>query len=617
MVSDSHRNYNTDKKEFVKGDAFAGLPKSEEASSFLPKCKPAAIWARVSTRDQSETSIPSQVDRCKVLLEKEGYSATHILQADWTSIDLFSCPEFQQLRKLIANREIEALAIFDRDRLVAKGLQRLIFLSDCKEADVKLCICQGSPILNEPEGQLVELALAIGKERSVLRARQGSRDGLHDRATKRRLPVTYHNVYGYRWDKCNNRLLPDPNWDNLKLIFDMVLSGATYNPILLELKNRGILSPSGQAEWNKTTLSAIIHNPIYAGRYYALKKQAVTPVKRRGNTYGNSSCRKVPLDQAHYIPEIEVENPPIIWEQREQIISQLVRHQKLAQRNAKRDYLLRGFIFCDTHSGKQGEPRRYHGQPDPHHGGTWRYACPVGGCTMPNINGPRIEEYAKQVIRFCLMLQPSEFYELIANRHNCEELKRTLQRELYSLEVKYNKNINAEAELENRSLSGQMHPEVYPRLKAKFRVERQWIEDRKLSVNEQLAQLNREAEAVASLVEIRKKFAGRLDKLANTEWRDLLNMLNLEIHIEAPSIDASIPINWFPVQTDDVCEREGIQRLNNEESKRYQEEIEYGKIKGLIRFHIGVPLWSSSLDGSMAQLTPQISGIVLNSPGRG
>ncbi len=151
----------------------------------LPIFKPAAIWARVSTHNQAETSLPSQIDRCNDKLQRVGYTVLYTLQIDWTSMDLFSCPQFQELRRLINNREIQALAVFDRDRLQAKGLQRLVFLSECKDAKVELIICQGSPILDGPEGQLVELALAIGKERQVLRARQGSRDGLHDRATKR------------------------------------------------------------------------------------------------------------------------------------------------------------------------------------------------------------------------------------------------------------------------------------------------------------------------------------------------------------------------------------------------------------------------------------------------
>ena len=121
--------------------------------------KPAAVWARVSTNSQAETSLPSQISRCREKLEQAGYSVIRIFQVDWTSMDLFSCPEFQQLINLMKNHEIEALAVYDRDRLDAKGLQRLIFLSECKDAGIEIVICNGAPIIDGPEGQIVELAL--------------------------------------------------------------------------------------------------------------------------------------------------------------------------------------------------------------------------------------------------------------------------------------------------------------------------------------------------------------------------------------------------------------------------------------------------------------------------
>ena len=89
--------------------------------------KPAAIWARVSTHDQAEKSLPGQVSRCKEKLEKLGYSVIHTFSVDWGSMDLYACPDFQQLRYMIRNREIQAFAIYDRDRLEAKGLQGLVF----------------------------------------------------------------------------------------------------------------------------------------------------------------------------------------------------------------------------------------------------------------------------------------------------------------------------------------------------------------------------------------------------------------------------------------------------------------------------------------------------------
>lgn len=507
---------------------------TEDNNSNLPQnlshVKPGAIWARVSTHDQRETSIPSQIDRCKTRLEDEGYTVTHILSTDWTSMDLFNCPQFQELRSLIRNNEVKALAILDRDRLEAKGLQRLVFLSECKEAGVKLLICQGPPLLDEPEGQLVELALAIGKERSVLRARQGSKDGLHDRALKRRLPTSKHKLYGYRWEG-ERRLVPDHNWPNVKLIFNMLLDGSTYWPIIGELRKRGILSPQGYPEWNKAAISNMVHNPSYTGRYYALKKQAVTPVKRNGATYGNSSQKKLPLDEAHYIPEIEIANPPITWEQRGQILDQLAQHQKLAQRNARRDYLLRGLISCETHTGKRGEPRKYHGQPYHH---SWRYVCPVGGCYRPYINGPELEAWILGIVKMLFKYKPDEFYEQIGKGQNVDETKKSIHRELDALHKKYQQNMSAEASLEDRMSRGRVLPEIYEQLKDKYQAERDWIKTKRETLLDQLKQIGREQEAIKTLQALRLEFANRLDSLTTAEWRRLLTTLNLEIQVGKP-----------------------------------------------------------------------------------
>jgi DNA invertase Pin-like site-specific DNA recombinase len=497
------------------------------------RIKRAALWARVSTHDQREVSLPNQIDRCKAKLEEEGYTIAQTLFADWTSTDLFSCPEFQELRSLIKGRAIDALGVFDRDRLEAKGLQRLIFLSECKEAGIKLVICQGAPILDEPEGQLVELALAIGKERQVLRARQGSKDGLHDRVLKRRLPTSRHRLYGYRWEG-DRHLVPDDKWSNLKLIFDMLLEGATYKPIIQELKKRGIASPSGMPEWNKAALSQFVHNPAYAGRYFALKKQAIEPVRRNGNTYGNSSQKQLAIEESQYLPEIEIVEPPINWVQRLNILDQLAKHQKLAKRHAKRDYLLRGMIFCGTHTGNKGKPRAYHGQP---HHNSWRYTCPLGGCAYPYVNGPKTEDFVKLIIKHLLTLEPEELYETLVDSKNQKELESRLRGDLASCEAKYEKCLRLEATLEHRFMNHEIDPQVYPLNKARYQEERKGIEIRKRDIQNQIEQIGREKDAILSIETLQSRFTNKLDSLTIDEWRDLISSLNVELHVSPVKVD--------------------------------------------------------------------------------
>ena len=100
----------------------------------------AAIWCRVSTSDQRELSLDSQEDAVRKVLEEQGYHVPpeYVFKVDWSSLDLMSCPEFQQLRRLVANGSITAAGTLDRDRLQAQGLQRLIFLTECRDLGVPL-----------------------------------------------------------------------------------------------------------------------------------------------------------------------------------------------------------------------------------------------------------------------------------------------------------------------------------------------------------------------------------------------------------------------------------------------------------------------------------------------
>ena len=83
--------------------------------------KVAATWCRVSTHDQRELSLDSQEVAVRNALEAQGFQAPpqYVLKVDWSSLDLMSCPEFQQLRRWIADGTVNGAGTFDRDRLQA------------------------------------------------------------------------------------------------------------------------------------------------------------------------------------------------------------------------------------------------------------------------------------------------------------------------------------------------------------------------------------------------------------------------------------------------------------------------------------------------------------------
>ena len=225
----------------------------------------AAIWCRVSTSDQRELSLDAQEKAVRQALAQAGFEtpSKYLLKVDWTSLDLMACPQFQLLHKWITTGEVAALGVLDRDRLQAQGLQRLVFLAECREQGVQVITAQGVPMLDGGEGQLVEMALALGKERSVLRAQQGARDGIRTRATQKGLPPNYHSPYGMRWD--HDRLVPNEDYPVACEIWQMGLEGKTLWSIAKALTQRGLPTPKGRRVWSSTTIGGILSNRAYAG----------------------------------------------------------------------------------------------------------------------------------------------------------------------------------------------------------------------------------------------------------------------------------------------------------------------------------------------------------------
>src|SRR4029453_2089966 len=98
------------------------------------KC--AAIYARVSTADQADKgySLPTQIDACQCLAEQEGYTVldTHIFFEDYTGTSL-NRPQFTKLRDLIHQRLVQAVFVYDLDRLSRKLAHQLLLSEEFEQ----------------------------------------------------------------------------------------------------------------------------------------------------------------------------------------------------------------------------------------------------------------------------------------------------------------------------------------------------------------------------------------------------------------------------------------------------------------------------------------------------
>jgi site-specific DNA recombinase len=105
-----------------------------------PSTRYAAIYARVSTEDQADGySLPSQVEGCQKLASQQGYTVpdAYVFQEDFTG-KVLDRPLLPHLRELVRTRAVQAVIIYDPDRLARRFALQVILEEEMDQAGVKL-----------------------------------------------------------------------------------------------------------------------------------------------------------------------------------------------------------------------------------------------------------------------------------------------------------------------------------------------------------------------------------------------------------------------------------------------------------------------------------------------
>ena len=496
----------------------------------------AAIWCRVSTHDQRELSLDSQEVAVRKVLEAEGYRVPDhlVVKVDWSSLDLMSCPEFQQLRRWIADGTVQAVGTFDRDRPQAQGLQRLIFLSDCSDQNVQILTVQGPPMLEGGEGQLVELALALGKERSVLRAQQGARDGLRDRARLKGLPPNMANIYGMRWE--NHRLVPDENYSVARDIWTLALAGWKIMSIANELTRPAVPTPKGKLGWSAYSVRHILRNRTYAGVIEALKTEVVEPKVRKGSTYGKSSRRLRPDDQQICLEGL-VARPIVTEDEFEWMGQRLKQNQELALKNNKlRAYLLKGMVGCAVCGA------RYNGVTVKRRGKEYSYyVCSARWKPKPHVERCRSNTLSVEALEEAVFNMVVDFLhgpegfgnEMERRRGFSADSEASLVRELDSIKGQETEEHEAESRAFRLAARGNVSEAVFDQEIGLIRTRQRWLAEQRQRLEQQLADIRRYSFDPESVEMLRHRLEAKLAAAAPGDRRFVLEAISARVIIQA------------------------------------------------------------------------------------
>ncbi len=203
-----------------------------------------------------------------------------------------------------------------------------------------------------------------------------------------------------------------------------------------------------------------------------------------------------------------------------------------SRRNAKHDFLLRGWIKYEV-DGRTYACRYIRD-------GLWSYEYPDNGFhgkdhPHPYINGPWLEKIVEERGKELLTSQAVLENELGRSEQAISESMANLERENRSLDQRKNSNANAEVQLllDRSQHTEEISEEAFQRALTRIHTESAHIDERQREVTAQMEDLGHSASSLAGLSQLREQLE---ERLASTEFagrRFVLEALGAEVRVTA------------------------------------------------------------------------------------
>ncbi len=279
----------------------------------------AAIYCRVSTEDQERegTSLQSQLEACEKLAEEKGYEVEeqYIIREVYSGLTL-DRPDLTRLRTWLEAGEVDAVVIYDSDRFSRDGYDFITLVRDCQKVDVQL-LCVAEPIEHGPIGELLGYVRGWASRREAEKIKERTSRGRKVRIASGKLAngrASYLWGYDYIPGHGEGEGVRQVNKEQEQVvrdIFDWFTSEhLPLDRVIYRLRDLSIPSPTGNRVWARASVYKMLTNSAYCGA-----QGKATPAI---------------IDQVTF----------------DKVQARLKRNRELALRNVKRNYLLRGYAYC-------------------------------------------------------------------------------------------------------------------------------------------------------------------------------------------------------------------------------------------------------------------------------
>ena len=297
-----------------------------------------AVYVRVSTEDQAKTgySLPDQIASCKAFLTRQGKTDIVEYVDDGYSGEFIDRPALTSLRDDIAAGRIEAVVVYDPDRLARKLSIQLLVAEEMEKAHVSLHFVTGDYDAS-PEGRLffsMRGAIAEFEKAKIL---DRTLRGKKKKASLGKI-IQDFGLFGYDYDPITcSYTVNEEQAAIVRKIFSLSLDKQlSINHIQEELKKRVILSPTGKAMWPVSSIHNVLRNRTYTGTFNSMQfREHKSGIKTRVLTE-RPPDEWIPITVPVIIDEVTFERTQ----------KQLQQNKLKAKRTATYPFLLGGIIYC-------------------------------------------------------------------------------------------------------------------------------------------------------------------------------------------------------------------------------------------------------------------------------
>ncbi len=235
--------------------------------------KRVGIYCRVSTNSkeqlQSLTAQVSHLTRLTATVPQWLLSDVYMDIA--TSKTGSSRKEFNRMLEDCKSHKLEIVITKDVSRFGRDTIEVLDAFNQLKALGVRV-IFEGNSLdtANTDSDLMVAVMESIAQAENESRS-ENIRMGIKYRAAAGISKLYDRKCYGYKHDEDGHLVIDEEKANNVKLIFDLYLSGQSVVGIIKELEKRKIPSPTGKMKWCKRTIDVMLSNEKYTGDVELLK----------------------------------------------------------------------------------------------------------------------------------------------------------------------------------------------------------------------------------------------------------------------------------------------------------------------------------------------------------